>query len=125
LYLTVGELSRKNKRPSIDVGAGLKEVILEISGNMLGATAVLEEGKLVGVITDGDLRRMLEHDRPTEGIQARDIAGRNPKSIEEQELAVHALELMRQNDITQLIVTRNGDYAGMVHLHDLIREGLL
>lgn len=125
LYLRVGELSRKNKRPAVDADAGLKEIILEISGNMLGATAVLENGKLTGIITDGDLRRMLEHNTPAERVKARDIGGRDPKSIEEQELAVHALELMRKNDITQLIVTRDGDYAGMVHLHDLIREGLL
>lgn len=125
LYLTVGELSQRNSRPAVDADAGLNEVILEISGNRLGATAVLEDEKLVGVITDGDLRRMLERKMPTGELRAGAIAGRNPKTIEADELAVHALELMREHDITQLIVTREGDYTGMIHLHDLIREGLL
>jgi len=125
LYLSVGELSKRNSKPSVDAGAALKEVIIEISGNRLGATAVTEKERLIGIITDGDLRRMLENDLPLQQLKARDICSGKPKSIEERELAVHALELMRKHDITQLIVTRDGVYTGMVHLHDLIREGLL
>jgi arabinose-5-phosphate isomerase len=125
LYLTVKDLSSRNARPQVDAAASLREVIIEISGKFLGATAVLEDGNLIGVITDGDLRRMLENNSNTADVQAKDICTLNPKSIDENELAVQALELMRSHDITQLIVTLNGQYAGMVHLHDLVREGLI
>lgn len=125
LYLTVHDLSSRNAQPRVDAEASLREIIVEISGKFLGATAVMEGGELIGVITDGDLRRMLENSTEISLLKARDICTRDPKSIEDSELAVQALELMRQHDITQLIVTHNGDYAGMVHLHDLVREGLI
>lgn len=125
LYLKVGDLSSKNNQPQVDIGADLKKVILEISANRLGATAVMNKGKLMGIITDGDLRRMMEKGTEKDNIVAGDLCSQQPITIEEDILAVQALELMRQNDITQLIVTRQGNYAGMVHLHDLIREGLL
>lgn len=125
LYLTVHDLSSRNAQPRVDAEASLREIIVEISGKFLGATAVMESGELIGVITDGDLRRMLENSTEISLLKARDICTRDPKSIEDSELAVQALELMRQHDITQLIVTHNGDYAGMVHLHDLVREGLI
>jgi len=125
LYLTVSELSRRNKQPFVDANASLKEVILEISEKRLGATAVLKNGNLTGVITDGDLRRMLEKEKETAHLKAGDICSLHPKTIEGKELAVNALALMRKNDITQLIVTKDGVYSGMVHLHDLIKEGLI
>lgn len=125
LYLTVKDLSSRNARPQVDASASVREVIIEISGKFLGATAVLENNKLIGVITDGDLRRMLENNNNTADVQAKDICTLNPKSIDENELAVQALELMRSHDITQLIVTHNNQYAGMIHLHDLVREGLI
>lgn len=125
LYLKTGDLSSKNNQPQVEINADLKTVILEISTNRLGATAVMDAGKLAGIITDGDLRRMLEKGTDKENIIAGDLCSRQPKTIEEDVLAVQALELMRKNNITQLIVTRQGAYAGMVHLHDLIREGLL
>lgn len=125
LYLTVGDLSQKNARPQVDASASLKEVIIEISSKYLGATAVTEQGKLLGIITDGDLRRMLESGADTKGITARDICSPDPKSIASGELAVQALELMRAHDITQLLVTLDGTYSGMIHLHDLVREGLI
>jgi arabinose-5-phosphate isomerase len=125
LYLMVKDLSSRNARPQVDAAAALREIIIEISGKFLGATAVMEQGKLIGVITDGDLRRMLENNTNPVDVTAKDICTLQPKSIEESELAVQALELMRSHDITQLIVTNNGDYAGMVHLHDLLREGLI
>lgn len=125
LYLTVQDLSSRNAKPQVDAHASLREIIIEISGKFLGATAVLERNKLIGVITDGDLRRMLENNTNPVDVIAKDICTPAPKSIEEQELAVQALELMRNHDITQLIVTRQGEYAGMVHLHDLVREGLI
>ncbi|WP_162902739.1 KpsF/GutQ family sugar-phosphate isomerase [Taibaiella koreensis] len=125
LYLTVQDLSSRNAQPKVTADASLREVIIEISGKFLGATAVMEDEQLIGVITDGDLRRMLENNTDTSQLTAKDICTRNPKSIEDSELAVQALELMRQHDITQLIVTHDGSYAGMVHLHDLVREGLI
>ncbi len=125
LYLRVKDLSSRNARPSVTADATLKEIIIEISGKFLGATAVLEDNKLLGIITDGDLRRMLENHEQPRQLLAREICSLAPKSIDEKELAVHALELMREYDITQLIVTQDGQYAGMVHLHDLVREGLI
>ncbi len=125
LYLTVYDLSSRNALPQVDAEAALREIIIEISGKFLGATAVMEAGQLIGIITDGDLRRMLEKSTDISGLKAKDICSKNPKSIEDSELAVQALELMREHDITQLIVTHQGNYAGMVHLHDLVREGLI
>lgn len=125
LYLTVYDLSSRNARPQVDASASLREIIVEISGKFLGATAVIENGKLIGVITDGDLRRMLENNTNPVDVLAKDICTPHPKSIEDNELAVQALELMRNHDITQLIVTHQGEYSGMVHLHDLVREGLI
>ncbi|KAA5537134.1 KpsF/GutQ family sugar-phosphate isomerase [Taibaiella lutea] len=125
LYLKVQDLSSKNAQPQVTTTASLREIIIEISGKYLGATAVLEYGKLYGIITDGDLRRMLETNSNPSSLKAKDICSKNPKSIEATELAVQALELMRENDITQLIVTENNSYAGMIHLHDLVREGLI
>lgn len=125
LYLKVHELSSRNARPEVDKDASLREIIIEISGKYLGATAVTNGNELIGIITDGDLRRMLETNDNPNTLLAKDICSMHPKSIEAAELAVQALELMRENDITQLIVTENGSYAGMIHLHDLVREGLI
>lgn len=125
LYLKVGDLGGRNARPVVDASASLRDVIIEISGSFLGATAVMEEGRLCGIVTDGDLRRMLEKNTDPSGLRAGEICSRQPKTIEASELAVQALELMRSFDITQLIVTNDGQYAGMVHLHDLVREGLI
>lgn len=126
LYLRVGDLSVHNEKPVVETTATLKEVIVEISRKRLGATAVTEKnGTLVGVITDGDVRRMLENTTDLNGIKAIDIAGKNPKTIGEEALAVDALALMRTYNINQLLVTRSGNYAGILHIHDLIREGLI
>ena len=106
--------------------ATLKEVIVEISAKRLGATAVVDsEGKVVGVITDGDLRRMLEKNGLRENVRAKDIMTVNPRTIAAEELAVEALDLMRKSDISQLLVTGTNKYLGIIHLHDLIREGLI
>lgn len=126
LYLRVEDLSQQNANPQVSATASLKEVIYEISNKRLGATAVTaEDGTLKGIITDGDLRRMLEKHDDTSKLTAQDILTADPKSIEEQELAVNALELIREHNITQLVVTKEGKYAGFVHLHDMVREGLL
>ncbi len=125
LYLTVKELSDKNARPAVPLSAPITDIILEISGSLLGATAVIDGENIAGIITDGDLRRMLGRNQDQATLTAENICSPNPKTIEADSLAVHALELMRQHDITQLIVTQKGKYAGMIHLHDLVREGLI
>jgi arabinose-5-phosphate isomerase len=126
LYLRVSDMSDVNEKPKVKPDSTLREVIYEISARRLGATAVLDDaGDVKGIITDGDLRRMLEkHENPA-NKKASDILSPSPKSIEGAELATEALALMRQYDITQLIVTKSGRYAGMLHLHDLVREGII
>ncbi len=124
LYLKVGDLSLQNEKPSVNVNDKLPTIILEISGKRLGMTAVLDNNKLAGVITDGDLRRLMEKGFSNE-VLAEEIMSKSPKSIDKDELAVNALELMKENNITQLIVTDANSYQGVIHLHDLIREGIL
>ena len=126
LYLTAGGLAQRNAAPQVLRSAPLKEVIAEISGQRLGATAVLDEaGKLAGVITDGDIRRMLEHRTEISGVQAADIMTAHPRTVEADLLAVRLVSLMQEWKISQIIVTDAGKYMGMVHIHDLNREGLL
>lgn len=126
LYLRVSDLSKLNERPAVNQNSSIKDVIVEITRKRLGLTAVLdEEGMLTGVITDGDLRRMLEKGNDIIHTTAKDIMGIHPKTIEGDALAVDALDRMRKNNITQLIVTEDKHYAGVIHLHDLIREGII
>ncbi|WP_295126231.1 KpsF/GutQ family sugar-phosphate isomerase [uncultured Chitinophaga sp.] len=126
LYLKVEDLRKLHEPPKVNINSSLREVIVEISSKMLGVTAVLDDnGMLQGIITDGDLRRMLEKNIETKGITAREIMSVNPKAIQEDELAVNALEMMRLYDITQLLAMRGDQYAGIIHLHDLIREGII
>lgn len=126
LYLRVTDLYKGNEKPKIGAGQSLKEVIMEISASRLGATAVTDDkNKLLGIITDGDLRRMLEKNVSLHDVTAKDVMTKNPKTISPEELAVDALDLMRKNAITQLVVAENGIYLGFIHLHDLIREGLI
>ncbi len=126
LYLRVHELCALNERPAVSPEATLREVILEISSKRLGATAVLDPaGHLLGVVTDGDLRRMLQKTADIGNLTAGQIMSPAPKSIAPDALAVHALALMRQHSISQLLVLDHGRYVGMVHLHDLVREGLV
>ncbi|WP_276132914.1 KpsF/GutQ family sugar-phosphate isomerase [Polluticoccus soli] len=126
LYLRVGDLSKTNQKPEVKTDSSVRDAIYEISSKRLGAVVVTEaDGNIAGIITDGDIRRMLEKDTSPADLKAVDILTRGPKTIEETELAVSALEIMRQHDITQLIVTNEGKYTGMLHLHDLIREGLI
>lgn len=126
LYLRVSDLSKANQRPEVKADSSLRDVIYEISSKRLGVTVVTDnEGKIAGIITDGDLRRMLERHENPSGLLAKDICSANPKTIDENELAVAALELMRKYDITQLVVTNNGLYAGVLHLHDLVKEGII
>ena len=126
LYLRVSDLSLNNEKPRVNESCSLKEVIVEITKKRLGATAVLGENDHVkGIITDGDLRRMLEKSVVLENITAKDIMTADPKTISQNELAVDALDIMRKNDVSQLLVVDNKKYAGIIHLHDLVREGLI
>jgi arabinose-5-phosphate isomerase len=123
----VQDLSVHNQQPRVLPEAPLKQVIVEITKNRLGATAVIDEqNKLLGIITDGDLRRMLENSERLDNITASKIVSYNPKTITPDELAVNALEILRKHDISQLIVTtEEGEYKGMLHIHDLVREGIV
>lgn len=127
LYLRVRDLYVNNQRPAIAPGASLKEVIVSISGSRLGVTAVVDAAdRVLGVITDGDLRRMLEKDIDLRTIRAEEIMTRNPKNIGPDAMAIDALDLLRKHDITQLVVcNHSNEYLGIIHLHDLIKEGLL
>jgi arabinose-5-phosphate isomerase len=126
LYLHVSDLYKYNERPKVNAEASLKEVIIEISKKRLGTTAVVDANdKLLGIITDGDLRRMLEKDVNLSSVTAREIMTVNPKAVAPDALAVEALDMLRQYDISQLAVTDDGRYLGIIHLHDLIREGLI
>lgn len=126
LYLRVADLIVANQRPAVLPTASLKEVIVEITEKRLGVTAVVDaNNKVLGIITDGDLRRMLEKSDNIQSITAKDIFTPNPKTVSASLLAVEALDHMRNNDISQLIVEENGTYLGILHIHDLIREGIV
>lgn len=126
LYLHVSDLCVHNARPSVREDSSLREVIISISSGRLGVTVVLDpQDRLRGVITDGDLRRMLEREISMESLKASEIMSGTPKTIAEDALAVEALTQMRQYNITQLIVMQEGNYSGIIHLHDLVREGLI
>ena len=126
LYLRVADLYIKNEKPKLAKDKLLRDVIVEISSKRLGATAVVDhDDKLLGIITDGDLRRMLEKEIALDKVTAADIMTVNPKTIGADELAVNALDLMRKKSISQLVVTHNETFLGFIHLHDLIREGLI
>lgn len=125
LYLRVRDLYVRHDRPVVGPHATLPDVIHEISSKRLGATAVLDDaGKLLGIITDGDLRRMLLRGADVSNLCAADILSVHPKTILPEAMAVEALALMRQHSITQLLVVGEDQYYGMVHLHDLLKEGL-
>lgn len=127
LYLRVSDIYPQNEKPAVHLDENLPNTILEMTSKRLGATAVLDDtGKLEGIITDGDLRRMLSRGEDFSNLKARDIMGNNPKTINCNALAVNALEMLRANSISQLIAVDNdGNFVGFLHLHDLIREGLI
>ena len=126
LTLTVGQMANHNPKPSVMGSTSLKEVIHTISKNRLGATAVVnEQNKVEGIITDGDIRRMLEQHTSIQDLKALDIYHKAPITIDPNELAVNALALMEQKDISQIIVAEESSYVGMIHMHDLMREGIL
>jgi arabinose-5-phosphate isomerase len=125
LYLRVSDLFINNEKPVVETDTEIRKVIMEISARRLGATAVLENEKMVGIITDGDLRRMLEKNDNIAGVMAKDIMTVNPKTIQAGSLVVEALAIMRKHNITQLPVLDNDRYVGVIHLHDILKEGIL
>ena len=126
LYLRVNDLYIHNAKPQVAGTATLKEVIMEMTSKRLGATAVVGDAQeLLGIITDGDLRRMLEKNANTASVHARDIMSSTPTTIQKDALAVEALEVLRTKDISQLPVMDGTVYAGFIHLHDLIKEGII
>jgi len=126
LTLTVGAIANVNAKPAVSLTTSLKEVIITISKNRLGATAVVSESnEVVGIITDGDIRRMLEHHSSIQALTASAIYQKNPVTIALNALAVEALMIMEQKDISQLLVVDNHQYVGMIHIHDLMKEGIL
>ena len=125
LYLRVSNLTQQNKKPQVTPETNIKDVIMEISKNMLGVTAVIQEGDIVGIITDGDLRRMMSTNDTFKGLTAKDIMSKSPKTIDNNAMAVAAMELMESNGITQIIAQENGVYSGIVHIHDLTKEGII
>jgi arabinose-5-phosphate isomerase len=127
LYLRVSDIFPNNEKPAVAPHDSMQAAIMEITGKRLGATAVVaDNGKLVGIITDGDLRRMLEKSTQLDGLSAQDIMTSSPKTIRANAMAVKALQIMRQYSITQLVVLdEHEQYVGIVHLHNLITEGLI
>lgn len=124
LYLRVRDLIENNAQPQVTIHTPIKDVIIEISKKRLGTTAVIENTKIIGVITDGDLRRMLKDNADISQLKANDIMSKNPKTIQVDEMAITALETMENNNITQILVEDGTKYVGVVHLHDLLKEGI-
>lgn len=125
LYLTLGELAAKNEKPQVSKNAAIKEVLIEISRNRLGAVAVMEHDRICGIITDGDIRRMLQKNDTFVHLTAQDIMSKQPKMMSKNTLAIEAFEWLKTHHITQLLVTEHNSYIGLVHLHDFMQEGLV
>ncbi|EAQ41536.1 SIS domain-containing protein [Polaribacter sp. MED152] len=125
LYLRVSDLIKNNELPKVEKDDSIAKVIVEISEKRLGVTAVMDNNTIVGIITDGDVRRMLTKTTQIENFTAKDIMGKNPKTINSEAMAIEALEALENDSITQILaVDDNNNYAGVVHLHDLIKEGI-
>ena len=125
LYLRVSDLYLRNEKPQVETHTPITQVIFEISSKRLGCTAVLDQDRLIGIITDGDLRRMLQKNIELKNIVASDVMTTSPKTILPSSLVADALDVMRSNNITQMLVTENGIYLGVIHLHDILKEGVV
>lgn len=125
LYLRVSDLTSLNEKPQVTLDTSLKQVIVEISEKLLGVTAVVDEDTIVGIITDGDLRRMLSKVDNFAGLTAKDIMSKNPKVIDNDAMAIEAMEMMDKHGITQILAQENGTYCGVVHIHNLSKEGII
>ena len=124
LHLRVKDLLSKNLKPAVDFDESFKNIVDEISKKMLGATAVLKNGLAVGIITDGDLRRFFSKNSDSKSVKASDLMSSSPKKINSEILASEALKLMNKNKITQLIVEDKNNYLGIIHLHNILNEGI-
>lgn len=125
LYLRVADIVVNNQKPQVSINSTVKDVIVEISEKMLGVTAVMDNDKVVGIVTDGDIRRMLSKYDNISGLTAKDIMTSNPKTITVDTLAVKALELLQEKSISQLLAFDGETYVGVIHIHNLINEGIL
>ena len=125
LYLRVHELVANNEAPKVSKDASIKDVIFEISEKRLGTTAVVEDDRIIGIITDGDLRRMLEKNSDISHLSAKDIMSAHPIQVDVDTMAVNALDIMQKHNITQILVSENEKYKGVVHFHDLLKEGII
>jgi arabinose-5-phosphate isomerase len=125
LLLRVKDMLDESKKPTVAPDSNVQTVIFEISEKRLGVTAVVENEKIIGIITDGDIRRMLSKTETITGISARDIMTKNPKMIQPNDMVVEALNIMEDFSITQLIVAENNTYKGVIHLHDILKEGIV
>ena len=125
LLLRVGEVLDATHKPVVEPNSSVKTVIIEISEKRLGVTAVVKEDKIIGIITDGDIRRMLNKTENISGLTAEDIMTKNPKTIKSTDLVSDALNILEDFSITQLVVVDNGEYKGVIHLHDILKEGIV
>lgn len=125
MSLRVSDFLDESKKPQVSPDCGVKKAIMEISEKRLGVTAVIENEKILGIITDGDIRRMLNRTDDFVTLQAKDIMSVNPKTVLSNTMAIEALEILEQYAITQLVVADNGKYLGIIHLHDLLKEGIV
>ena len=125
LYLRVSDITAQNQLPQVAPQTNVRDVIIEISEKMLGVAAVVEEDKVIGIVTDGDIRRMLRNNDAFIHLTASDIMSKDPKTVDQDMMAVEALAILEKNKISQLIAVENGKYAGIVHIHNLIREGII
>ena len=125
LYLRVSDITSQNLQPRVSPETNVRDVIIEISEKMLGVTAVIENEKIIGIITDGDIRRMLRNNEAFIDLTARDIMSKGPKTINQDAMAVDALDMLQEFKISQLIAQDGEKYAGVVHIHNLIREGII
>ncbi|MEO5775423.1 MAG: KpsF/GutQ family sugar-phosphate isomerase [Flavobacterium sp.] len=125
LLLRVGDMLDTTHRPVVSPDSTIKKAIVEISEKRLGVTAVVENDKVIGIITDGDIRRMLNKTENISGLTAQDIMTKNPKTIKSTDMVSDALNILEDFSITQLVVVDNGDYKGVIHLHDILKEGIV
>ena len=125
LYLKAGDLAAQNQKPQVKKTDSVRNVLIEISSKRIGAAAVIENNTIIGIITDGDIRRMMEKYENINELKAADIMSYQPKTIDADELAVNAINIMQQKNISQIIVTKQNQFFGFIHLHDLLKEGIL
>ncbi len=125
LYLKAGDLATQNQKPQVKKTDTVRNVLIEISSKRIGAAAVIENNTIIGIITDGDIRRMMEKYENINELKASDIMSHQPKTIDAEELAVNAINIMQQKNISQIIVTKQNNFFGFIHLHDLLKEGII